>query len=84
VDSFSLIEKLHKMGVYVYDITSFEQKTILSIDFLDRKKLFAISRNMCYNISILKYYGKVSLLKKAFSRLGLIICFCLFLVCDFL
>lgn len=80
VDSFSLIEKLHKMGVYAYDITFFEQKTILSIDFLDRKKLFAISRNMCYNIRILKYYGKVSLLKKAFSRLGLVACFLIFLV----
>ena len=80
VDSFSFIEKLHKIGVFAYDITFFEGKTVFSIDFTDRKKLFAISRNMCYNIRILKYYGRVSLVKKAFSRLGLIICFLIFFV----
>ena len=47
-DSFSLIEKLHKRGVYAYDITFFDKKTIISIDFVDYKKFFAISRNMCY------------------------------------
>ena len=78
-NSFSLVETLHKKGIFAYDITFFNQKTIISIDFADLKKIFAISRNMCYNIRILKYYGKISLLKKAFSRLGLIICFCLFL-----
>ena len=82
--SFSLIEKLHKMGVYVYDITFFEEKTEISIDFADRKKLFAISRNMCYNIRILKYIGKVSLLKKALSKLGLTACFLLFTAFAFL
>lgn len=78
-NSFSLVETLHKKGIFVYDITFLDQKTIISIDFADFKKFFAISRNMCYNIRILKYYGKISFLKKAFSRLGLIICFCLFL-----
>ena len=78
-NSFSIIEKLHKTGVYAYDITFFDKKTVLSIDFVDRKKIFAISRNMCYNISILKYYGKLSLVKNIVSRLGLLVCFCLFL-----
>ena len=79
-NSFSMVEMLHKKDVYTSDITFFKQKTIISIDFIDLKKFFAISRNMCYNIRILKYYGRISFLKKAFSRLGLIICFCLFLV----
>ncbi len=78
-DSFSLIEKLHKRGVYAYDITFFDKKTIISIDFVDYKKFFAISRNMCYNIRILKYYGKLSPIKTLFSKCGLFICFNLFL-----
>jgi similar to stage IV sporulation protein len=77
-DSFSLIEKLHKNGICAYDITFFDKKTILSIDFLDRKKFFAISRNMCYNISILKYCGKFSLVARLVSNVGLLVCFGLF------
>ena len=79
-DSFSLLEKLHKKGIYAYDITFFDKKTIISIDFADYKNFFAISRNMCYNIRILKYHGRVSLLKNAFSRLGIIACFSIFLI----
>ena len=78
-NSFSLIENLHKKGICVYDITFLKEKTIISIDFVDCKKFFAISRNMCYNIRILKYYGSVSLFKNALSRLGIILCFCVFL-----
>lgn len=77
-NSFSLIEKLHKSGVYTRDITFLPQKTLFSVDFADRKKLFAISRNMCYNIHILKYYGKISPVKKVLSRLGLAVCFAFF------
>ncbi|MBR2336887.1 MAG: sporulation protein YqfD [Clostridia bacterium] len=80
-DSFSLLENLHKKGIYTFDITFFEQKAVFSVDFADCKKLFAISRNMCYNISILKYYGKVSLIKKAFSKVGLLTCSIALLVC---
>ena len=82
-DSFSLIEKLHKIGICACDITFFDKKTILSIDFLDRKKFFAISRNMCYNISILKYCGNLSLVARLVSNLGILLCFSLFFALAF-
>ena len=78
-DSFFLIQKLQEMGVSVYDITFLPQKIILSIDFTESEKLFAISRNMCYNITRVKYYGKVSPFKFLLSKVGLALCFCVFL-----
>lgn len=78
-DSFFLIQKLQEKGVSVYDITFLPQKIILSIDFAESEKLFAISRNMCYNITRVKYYGKVSPFKFLLSKVGLVLCFCVFL-----
>ena len=65
-DSFFLVKNLQEKGVSVYDITFLPQKIILSIDFAESEKLFAISRNMCYNIRVLKYYGKSFPLKFLF------------------
>lgn len=78
-DSFFIVEQLQKLGVSVYNITFLPQKIILSIDFAESEKLFAISRNMCYNISIIKYYGKLSPLKYLISKVGLTLSFCVFL-----
>jgi similar to stage IV sporulation protein len=57
-------------------------KITFSIDFHDSKKLFAISRNMCYNITRVKYYGRVSAVKKMLENIGFSLCFaCFFVLC---
>ena len=76
---FYLIDRLHRQNVPIYNVETGENYLILSIDCCDSKKLFAISRNMCYNITIIKYYGKKLPFTFLVKRLGLILCFALFL-----
>lgn len=80
VESFDFVQKLHKLGIPTYNLSFSQGKLNISIDFKDRKKFFAFSRNMCYNITIIKYYGKVSPLKLALSNVGLALAICTFLV----
>lgn len=84
VDGFSLIERLHSAKIPIYRLSGEKGKTIFSIDYCDRKKLFAISNNMCYNITKVKYYGKVSPFKKIAENLGFALSFVCFLVLCFL
>lgn len=79
-ESFYLIERLHAKKIAVFDVEFCKNKIILSIDSQDCKKLFAISRNMCYNIRKIKYYGKVSLLEFLRNKIGIALCFALFLL----
>lgn len=78
-EAFYIAERLHSLKVPVYDLIECKNGVILSIDFADRKKLFAISRNMCYNITEIKYCGKLSPLVTALSHLGVVACFLAFL-----
>ena len=57
---FYLIDRLHAQGVPIFDLERAENYLILSIDCCDSKKLFAISRNMCYNISVMNRLRKKS------------------------
>lgn len=76
---FSLIQRLSAQKVPVLNVEFHREKIILSIDCCDSKKLFAISRNMCYNIRRIKYYGKVSPVKFLQKRIGIALCFAVFL-----
>jgi len=84
IDGFSLVDRLQSLKIAVYRIKTEENKTIFSIDYCDRKKFFAISKNMCYNISILKYYGQVSPFKKIVENVGFTLCFACFLALSIL
>ena len=81
---FYLIDRLHAQGVPIFDLERAENYLILSIDCCDSKKLFAISRNMCYNITVIKYYGKKAPFRFIAKRLGLALCFSLFFALAFL
>ena len=79
-EDFCLIERLYLQKIAVFDVEFHKNKIILSIDSCDYKKFFAISRNMCYNIRRIKYYGKVSPIKFLQKRIGITLCFAFFLV----
>ena len=68
-----LVEWLHGKNVSVYDVKYIENGVILTIAFKDRKKLFAISDNMCYNIKKIGYEGRFALVKRLSERVGLLI-----------
>ncbi|MBQ7373224.1 MAG: sporulation protein YqfD [Clostridia bacterium] len=76
-EGFNLIERLYAQKIAVFDVEFHENKIIISIDASDSKKLFAISRNMCYNIRRIKYYGKVSPVKFLQKKIGIVLCFAL-------
>lgn len=79
LNGFSIIQKLHEEGICVYTVEHSDKKITFSIDFTDSKKFFAISRNMCYNIYKVGYYGYNTLFKKIFENVGFFLCFvCLF------
>ena len=77
---FKVVERLYAQKIALFDVEFAQNKINLSIDACDCKKLFAISRNMCYNISKVKYYGKLSPVKFLQNKIGLALCFILFLV----
>ena len=53
-----LPEFLHKKGVNVIEFRLLdEENSLITIDFLDLSKFFAICKNMCYNKRVVKYRG---------------------------
>ena len=76
---FGLIDRLKSQKVGVYDLVFEQNATTFSIDSCDCKKFFAISNNMCYNITKVKYYGKVSPVKFLAQKIGIVLAFTLFL-----
>ena len=81
VNDFNLIQRLSAQKIAVFDVEFCQNRINLSIDSCDCKKLFAISRNMCYNIRKIKYYGKLSPIKFLQKKIGLVLCFAVFLFC---
>ena len=75
---FGLIDRLKSQKIGVYDLVFGQNATTFSIDSRDSKKFFAISSNMCYNITRIKYYGKVSPVKFLAQKIGLVLAFSLF------
>ena len=53
-----LIERLSKNGVTSYNIKRKSRKEmLLSVKYCDREKLFAISKELCYNVKEIKTFG---------------------------
>ena len=75
---FGLIDRLKSQKIGVYDLVFGQNATTFSTDSRDSKKFFAISSNMCYNITRIKYYGKVSPVKFLAQKIGLVLAFSLF------
>ena len=74
-----LMEWLHGKNVNIYGVKMIKNGLILTIDYKDRKKLFAISSNMCYNIRKIGYTGKFAPFKYVADRIGILIGAALFL-----
>ena len=68
-----LLEWLHGKNIGVKNVIFIENGVILTIDNKHRKKLFAISSNMCYNIEKIGYTGKFAPLKVLLERIGIVI-----------
>ena len=74
-----LLGYLQNKKVDVYAFTESKEDAKIVIDYLDRRKFFAICKNMCYNIKSIKYKGVLSPLILAVKNIGLIIGICLFI-----
>ena len=67
-----LISELHRKGVTVYNTRLFgSKKMILTVDYCDRKKIFAICNNMCYNVKKSGESGKLKFPLFIFRNPGL-------------
>ncbi len=69
-----LIGYLENKGINVYNYKEISKtKCSVTIDYLDKRKFFAISKNMCYNITNIKYKGIYAPFVIAFKNLGVVI-----------
>ncbi len=69
-----LIGYLENKGINVYNYKEISQtKCSVTIDYLDKRKFFAISKNMCYNITNIKYKGIYAPFVLAFKNLGVVL-----------
>ncbi len=74
-------ELLHRKGVNVYEfILKDDQNALITVDFLDLSKIFAICKNMCYNKKVVKYKGILSPFTALIKRAGFFIGSVLFLI----
>ncbi len=76
-----LPEFLHRKNINVYEfVYKSEKECIVTIDFLDTYKFFAICKNMCYNKKIIKHKGVLSPITFIISKTGFIIGGILFVI----
>ena len=74
-----LVGYLQNKNVGVYGFTESKEEIKIIIDYIDRRKFFAICKNMCYNVKSIKYSGVLSPFILAVKNIGLIIGICLFI-----
>lgn len=74
-----LLGYLQNKNVDIYECKVSEEKVKITIDYNDRRKFFAICKNMCYNTISVKYKGVLSPFIIAFKNIGLIIGIVLFI-----
>ncbi len=75
-----LIGYLENKGINVYGYKEISKtECLVTIDYLDKRKFFAISKNMCYNITNIKYKGIYAPFALAFKNLGVVLG-CLFFI----
>ena len=72
---------LNNKKINVYEFINYDELNgLVTIDYQDRSKFFAICKNMCYNISVVKYKGILSPAILMLSRWGLVVGSALFIV----
>lgn len=70
----NLINHLAKQGIRLYNVKKIQNKRlIVDVNHIDSKKLFAIAKNLCYNIKKVKNTGRDYPLIVLFKRVGLIL-----------
>ena len=83
----SLVSRLHDKNVCVKNVIFGENYLFLTADRKDLKNIFAICRNMCYNVKRIRYTGEYSLLyyaaKNVGAILGALVFFALTYISDF-
>lgn len=76
-----LIGYMQNKNIGVLNYEEIDDKTSkVLIDYTDRRKFFAICKNMCYNIKKVKYKGSLSPFIVAFKNIGIIIGILLFII----
>ena len=58
-------------GIYLDDLIYDKNECFFTVKAADERKIFAISRNMCYNVEKIGYKGGASFIKKCLSALGM-------------
>ncbi len=78
IDERAFFETFGRKNVALYDVKFSPKRTTFTADSSNRSKIFAISENMCYNVSIIGYKGKFAIFARLLKRVGLIACFTVF------
>ena len=68
-----LIGRLHNSGITLFDIKKGKKHVLFSVKGDDYKKVFAISKELCYNVVNLGKYGKLYPVYKLFQSFGVIV-----------
>ncbi len=69
-----LIGYLENKKIAVYKLLELDgNRCKVTLDYVDRHKFFAISKNMCYNITNIKYRGVYAPLVLAYKNIGVVI-----------
>ena len=72
LDSF--INTVKKRGITLYDIKKYTNKRLLvTVNFADSEKFFAIAKELCYNIKKIRDKGKAYPLLAIYRSLGVVI-----------
>lgn len=69
----SLVKTLHERNIWVKDVIFGENYLFLTADYKDFKKIFAICRNMCYNVKRIRVGGGLSPLYIALKNIGYVL-----------
>lgn len=68
-----LIERLHDLKIYAKDVVLNKNDCFFTVERKDLRKIFAICRNMCYNIEKVKYTGRFSLVYRLAKNVGAVL-----------
>lgn len=70
----NLVNILKNKGVTLYDLKKKDGRTlIVSVNYTDSEKFFAITRDLCYNVKRIGEKGRFRFALKLFRNLGLVI-----------
>lgn len=69
----SLIKTLHARNIWLKDVIFGENYLFLTVDYKDSRKIFAICRNMCYNVKRIGIKGRLSPVYAAIKNAGFVL-----------